>query len=161
MYFPSNILDEQSRIWIYQSDRELLSEEKSVLSSELKIFIDQWTAHNKELKGSFEILLDRFLIIMIDETNTNATGCSIDKSMNFIKQMEIKLNVNFTNRQELAYKEGNEIKTISKSSFEDKLKSGQFNENTIVFNNLIEKKSELKSHWQVALKESWHKMMLN
>lgn len=161
MYFPSNILDEQSRIWIYQSDRELLPEDKSILSSELKIFIDQWTAHNKELKGSFEILLDRFIIIMIDETKTSATGCSIDKSMNFIKKMENTLNVSFTDRLQLAYKEGDEVKLISKSSFEDKLKSGQFNENTIVFNNLIQKKAELKSHWQVAVRESWHKVMLN
>ena len=125
-----------------------------------KYFITDWTAHNVALSGSFEILHDRFLVIMIDENKTSASGCSIDKCFNFLKKMEAKLNVNFMNRLLLAYKENNEIKMLPKSKFEDLLKAGQLNENTIVFNNLIEKKAELKTNWQVPIKDSWHKVML-
>ncbi|MBP9791473.1 MAG: ABC transporter ATPase, partial [Bacteroidia bacterium] len=127
---------------------------------ELLNFITDWTAHNVALSGSFEILHDRFLVIMIDENKTSASGCSIDKCFNFLKKMEAKLNVNFMNRLLLAYKENNEIKMLPKSKFEDLLKAGQLNENTIVFNNLIEKKAELKTNWQVPIKDSWHKVML-
>ncbi|MBK7430491.1 MAG: ABC transporter ATPase [Bacteroidetes bacterium] len=160
MYNAPLNLSENSRIWIYQADRELTADEQSFLNQELLNFITDWTAHNVALSGSFEILHDRFLVIMIDENKTSASGCSIDKCFNFLKKMEAKLNVNFMNRLLLAYKENNEIKMLPKSKFEDLLKAGQLNENTIVFNNLIEKKAELKTNWQVPIKDSWHKVML-
>jgi len=160
MYNAPLNLSDNSRIWIYQADRELTADEQSFLNQELLNFITDWTAHNVALSGSFEILHDRFLVIMIDENKTSASGCSIDKCFNFLKKMEAKLNVNFMNRLLLTYKENNEIKMLPKSKFEDLLKAGQLNENTIVFNNLIEKKAELKTNWQVPIKDSWHKVML-
>ncbi|MBK6397681.1 MAG: ABC transporter ATPase [Bacteroidetes bacterium] len=161
MYLPSNALSENSRIWIYQSDRELTSEEQSNLRSELEKFVSEWTAHNVALSGSFEVLHDRFIVIMIDESKTSASGCSIDKCFNFLKKMESQMNVNFMNRLLLAYKDQDAIKLLPKNKFEELLKAGQLTEETIVFNNLIEKKSELKTKWQIPVKESWHKIMLS
>ncbi len=160
MYLPSTALSENSRIWIYQSDRELTTNEQAILQAELEKFVSEWTAHNVALSGSFEILHGRFIVIMIDESKTSASGCSIDKCFNFLKKMESLLNVNFMNRLLLAYKDQNEIRLLPKNKFEELLKSGQLTEETIVFNNLIEKKSDLKTKWQVPVKESWHKIML-
>lgn len=160
MYTPSASLSENSRIWIYQSDRKLTAKEQNFLNKELQNFISEWTAHNVALTGSFEILHDHFIVIMIDEQKTSASGCSIDKCFNFLKKMESQLNVHFMDRMQLAYKANNEIRILSKSKFESMLESGELNENTIVYNNLIEKKSELKTKWEVPVKESWHKMML-
>ncbi|MFZ7114889.1 MAG: ABC transporter ATPase [Bacteroidota bacterium] len=160
MYLPSTALSENSRIWIYQSDRELSTNEQAILQAELEKFVSEWTAHNVALSGSFEILHGRFIVIMIDESKTSASGCSIDKCFNFLKKMESLLNVNFMNRLLLAYKDQNEIRLLPKNKFEELLKSGQLTEETIVFNNLIEKKSDLKTKWQVPVKESWHKIML-
>ena len=161
MYLPSTALSESSRIWIYQSDRELTTEEQSNLRSELEKFVSEWTAHNVALSGSFEVLHDRFIVIMIDESKTSASGCSIDKCFNFLKKMESQMNVNFMNRLLLAYKDQDAIKLLPKNKFEELLKAGQLTEETIVFNNLIEKKSELKTKWQIPVKESWHKIMLS
>ena len=160
MYLPSTALSENSRIWIYQSDRELTTNEQAILQAELEKFVSEWTAHNVALSGSFEILHGRFIVIMIDESKTSASGCSIDKCFNFLKKMESLLNVNLMNRLLLAYKDQNEIRLLPKNKFEELLKSGQLTEETIVFNNLIEKKSDLKTKWQVPVKESWHKIML-
>ncbi|MBK6397452.1 MAG: ABC transporter ATPase [Bacteroidetes bacterium] len=161
MYLPSTALSENSRIWIYQSDRELTTEEQSNLRSELEKFVSEWTAHNVALSGSFEVLHDRFIVIMIDESKTSASGCSIDKCFNFFEKMESQMNVNFMNRLLLAYKDQDAIKMLPKNKFEELLKAGQITEETIVFNNLIEKKSELKTKWQIPVKESWHKIMLS
>ena len=161
MYLPASALAESSRIWIYQSDRELTTQEQNTLNLELEKFVSEWTAHNVALSGSFEILLGRFIVIMIDESKTSASGCSIDKCFNFLKKIESRINVNFMNRLLLAYKDNGEIKLLPKNKFEDLVKAGEITDETIVFNNLIEKKSELKTKWQVPLKESWHKMMLS
>ncbi|MBP6428188.1 MAG: ABC transporter ATPase, partial [Bacteroidia bacterium] len=135
--------------------------EQSNLRSELEKFVSEWTAHNVALSGSFEVLHDRFIVIMIDESKTSASGCSIDKCFNFLKKMESQMNVNFMNRLLLAYKDQDAIKLLPKNKFEELLKAGQLTEETIVFNNLIEKKSELKTKWQIPVKESWHKIMLS
>ncbi|MBP6532881.1 MAG: ABC transporter ATPase, partial [Bacteroidia bacterium] len=86
MYTSPTSLSDNSRIWIYQADRELTADEQSFLNQELLNFITDWTAHNVALSGSFEILHDRFLVIMIDENKTSASGCSIDKCFNFLKK---------------------------------------------------------------------------
>ncbi|MBK8363809.1 MAG: ABC transporter ATPase [Bacteroidetes bacterium] len=125
MYLPSTALSENSRIWIYQSDRELTTEEQSNLRSELEKFVSEWTAHNVALSGSFEVLHDRFIVIMIDESKTSASGCSIDKCFNFLKKMESQMNVNFMNRLLLAYKDQDAIKLLPKNKFEELLKAGQ------------------------------------
>lgn len=160
MYYPSNKLDDNSRVWIYQANREFTIDEQVEIAHELTTFITNWTAHQKDLKASFEILLNRFIAIMVDESNIGATGCSIDKCLHFIQKLEQKYKIILTDRLLLAYKENDEIKTLPKNVFEESLQSGKLNADTIVFNNLISKKSELQSAWQVPIKNSWHSVML-
>lgn len=160
MYVPPASLSENSRIWIYQADRLLNADEENLLSQEMKAFITDWTAHNVALSGSFEILHNLFLVIMIDEAITSASGCSIDKCFNFLKKMEARLNISFMNRLLLAYKENENIKILPKNKFEEFLKEGKLTKDTIVFNNLIERKLDLNTKWQVQVKDSWHKIML-
>ncbi len=160
MYYPSNKLDDNSRVWIYQANREFTIDEQVEIAHELTTFITNWTAHQKDLKASFEILLNRFIAIMVDESNIGATGCSIDKCLHFIQKLEQKYKIILTDRLLLAYKENDEIKTLPKNVFEESLQSGKLNADTIVFNNLISKKSELQSAWQVPIKNSWHSIML-
>jgi len=42
-----------------------------------------WTAHNNQLKAKGEIRYNRFLILIVDESQAGASGCSIDKSVPF------------------------------------------------------------------------------
>ena len=49
MYNAPLNLSDNSRIWIYQADRELTADEQSFLNQELLNFITDWTAHNVAL----------------------------------------------------------------------------------------------------------------
>ena len=42
---------EQSRVWIYQSDRELSDEQAKQVLDQLNLFAAEWTAHNHQLKA--------------------------------------------------------------------------------------------------------------
>jgi hypothetical protein len=46
---------EHSRVWIYQSDKELTDKQASGLLEILNNFAAQWTAHNHQLKAKAEI----------------------------------------------------------------------------------------------------------
>ena len=55
MFVSTDLLDDQSRIWIYQCNRELDETEVRAISSETLQFLESWTAHNQALKAGFEI----------------------------------------------------------------------------------------------------------
>ena len=45
-----NDLSEDSRIWIYQSNKELNNDQVSEISSELNEFLKTWNTHGKPMK---------------------------------------------------------------------------------------------------------------
>ena len=147
---------ENSRVWIYQSDRKLTEEQTAQIQQHLDAFTTQWTAHNNQLKAKAEVRYNRFLVLIVDETQAGASGCSIDKSVHFMQQIEQKFGINLFDRFNLAYREGAEVLSLPRNGFEEKLKQGEINSNTIVFNNLVQNVKELETKWEVPFKDSWH-----
>ncbi|PAW95055.1 ABC transporter ATPase [Mucilaginibacter sp. MD40] len=148
-----------SRVWIYQSDRELTSSEAQEAQVLLDNFTRNWTAHNNQLLAKAEIRYNRFLILFVDESQAGASGCSIDKSVHFMKQLEQHFGINLFDRFNLAYRDGDTIKSAPRQQFEDLIKEGKINSDTIVFNNLAQTPADLDTRWEVPLKESWHQQL--
>lgn len=147
---------ENSRVWVYQSDKKLTDNEVLEIKVLLDNFTTIWTAHNNQLKAKAEIRYNRFLILVVDESQAGASGCSIDKSVNFMKQLQDQFNINLFDRFNLAYREGEEILSAGRNDFEALLKHGKIGTETIVFNNLVQNLTELQTKWEVPFKDSWH-----
>ncbi|MGN6180732.1 MAG: ABC transporter ATPase [Mucilaginibacter sp.] len=147
---------QNSRVWIYQSNRKLNDAEANKLQQQLNNFTAGWTAHNHQLKAGAEIRYNRFIVLIVDESQAGASGCSIDKSVNFLHQAEEEYGINLFDRFNLAYRSGDEVLAVDRSEFEELLKQGTINSNTIVFNNLVQNLAELETKWEVPFKESWH-----
>lgn len=148
-----------SRVWIYQSDRELTASEAQEAQVLLDNFTRNWTAHNNQLLAKAEIRYNRFLILFVDESHAGASGCSIDKSVHFMKQLEHHFGINLFDRFNLAYRDGDAIKSAPRQQFENLIKEGKINSDTIVFNNVVQNISDLNTKWEVPFKESWHMQM--
>jgi hypothetical protein len=147
---------ENSRVWVYQSDRQLTDHEVEQIQTELNSFTTGWTAHNNKLKAKAEIRYNRFLILIVDESQAGASGCSIDKSVHFMQHLEQQFGIKLFDRFNLAYREGSEVLSAPRHAFEDKLKNGEINTGTIVFNNMVQNLKELQTKWEVPFKDSWH-----
>jgi len=147
---------QHSRVWVYQADKKLTDLEAQQIQQELDDFTISWTAHNNQLKAKGEVRYNRFFILIVDESQAGASGCSIDKSVHFMKQLEQKFNINLFDRFNLAYRDGEEIKSLPRQAFEDLLKQGKINTETIVYNNMVQNVTELESKWEVPFKNSWH-----
>jgi hypothetical protein len=147
---------ENSRVWIYQSNKELTADQTAQLEGQLNAFAQNWTAHNNQLKATAIVQYNRFIILVVDENQAGASGCSIDKSVRFMKDLENEYQINLFDRFNLAYRDGEEIKSVSRNEFEELIKAGTITENTIVFNNLVQTLAELNTKWEVPLKDSWH-----
>jgi ABC-type branched-subunit amino acid transport system ATPase component len=145
-----------SKIWIYQSNRELTETERAKAQQLLNSFTEGWTAHNQQLKAAAKILYNRFIILLVDETQAGASGCSIDKSVHFIKALEDEFGIDLFDRFNTAYFENDQILTANRAEFENLLKQGKVNSETVVFNNLVVNFQDFQTKWQVPLKNSWH-----
>ncbi len=154
-----NELSGESRIWIYQCERALTADEESFVDSQISTFIDDWSSHGQKMDASAELFHHRFLVIAADEKQAMASGCGIDKSVNFVKTIGQELNLDFFKRTQIVYLEENELKDIELNLFWAKRKAGLVLDSTIVFDNTIRKVSELKNKWEVPFSESWHAEM--
>lgn len=150
----------EARVWVYQNNRPFSDAEVLAIKSEGEKFISDWSAHGAALRASFDILHDLFIVIAVDEQQALASGCSIDKSVHFIKALETKLRLNLFDRMQVAYRDGSSIKTCSLSEFEKLGLAGTVNEETIVFNNMVSTKQSFDKEWETALKNSWQRRVL-
>jgi hypothetical protein len=94
--------------------------------------------------------------LIADESQAGASGCSIDKSVRFINHLEEEFGTRLLDRFNLAYRDGAEVLSAPRHQFEDMLKQGSINKNTIVFNNMVHNLEELQTKWEIPFKESWH-----
>lgn len=149
-----------ARLWVYQSNRILSGIEVKAIEEEGLKFISDWAAHGASLKASFDVLHNLFIVIAVDEKQAMASGCSIDKSVQFVKTLEQKLSLNLFDRMQVAYRSATEIKVCKLSDFEKLATQGLVNESTIVFNNMVTSKESFDSGWEVPLKQSWQNRVL-
>ena len=124
-------------------------------------FIEEWTRHGAALKGSFSLKYNRFLILAVDESFANASGCSIDASVRFVKQMETLFSMDLMNKLNVTYKEGQTIRLVNLSTFQEYAKIQKITSETIVFNNMVQTKGDLESLWEVPAQQSWHRRFVS
>jgi len=154
-------LPDYSRVWIYQSSRVLDTHETHAIKEKAETFLDGWAAHGKTLAAAIEIFYNYFIVIIVDEEQAIASGCSIDSSFQFIQELEKVLEISLLDRMMVAFRQNGGISVCRIDEFEAKIKSGELNEDTIVFNNLVDTKKAFDSQWEVLLKDSWHKKLLS
>lgn len=153
-------LSDTSKVWVYQSNRELSDAEVSEIKIEGEAFVSEWAAHGAGLSAAMSVFYNRFIVLFADESQVIASGCSIDSSVNFIKSLEMEYNINLFDRLNIAYKKDGKIESMQMNDFQEALINGQISENTIVFNNLVETKASFDSAWEVPVKESWHAQLI-
>jgi len=156
MIVPFDSLPDESRIWIYPSSRKFTEAEVISLKEELTSFLEQWSAHGQSLEAGFEIPYDRFIVIAVNSEVHAPTGCSIDSSVAFIQQLEQKYSVDLLDKMNVTFKTGEFLAHKSLADFKKMAKEKAVNENTIVFNNLVNSKGEWQDYWEVPAKDSWH-----
>lgn len=155
-------LSQNSKIFIFQSDKKLSDSEIEVIDNRLKDFMRQWRSHGNRLKAECFVSSPLFVVIGVDESLAELSGCSKDAMTHEIKSIGDEISVDFFNRLNTAYltKDG-ELNLVNMSEFKTLAKMDEIGLDTVVYNNLIEVKSELKDQWIVAIKNSWHMNMMS
>jgi len=149
-----------SRIWIYYSKDPFSEGEQEEAAKLLNQFCNDWTAHNQALFATARIFYDRFLVLMVDESKAGASGCSIDKSVSFVKMLGQKYRKDLFNRMIFSYIDGDKVFSLDQKEFKEAFASNLINDDTKVFDHLVATKKDFDTNWMKPLKESWHKRLV-
>jgi hypothetical protein len=155
MTFPFSQMPPNAKVWIYASDK-IISHEQLIIINEMAIpFIQNWTAHQNQLKAEFAVLYNCFLIFMVDEGFNEISGCGIDKSVNLVKDIEKQTNLNLFNRLKIQLINNNEVTIFNKTEIISKIENGETNTSTKTFNNQITTKTDFDNNWIIPLEQAW------
>jgi len=160
MLVPFSELPENARVWVYQANRSFSTDELIEITRKLDDFLSGWAAHGADLKAGYEIQYKRFIVLAVDGSHNDASGCSIDASVRFIQQLEKDYSVDLMDKMNVSFKSGEFVAYKNLVDFRKMVKSRAVSEKTIVFNNLVNNIAEYKTNWEVPITESWHNRFL-
>lgn len=155
MFVPFSSLSETSRVWIYQANRELSSNEITEIKQLTIEYLNSWTAHGKPIRNSFEIRYNRFLVIAADD-DQYIGGCSLDDLGRFIQVLEQKYNINLLDKMNVSFRKEEEIYYVPLIDFKKMAQQKLVSNETIVFNNLVSNLYEYQHFWETPAFDSWH-----
>lgn len=142
------------KVWVYLSSKTLEGEILKGVLEQGQTFVQNWKAHEMPLSASFEVLHNRFIVVKVNETQYNASGCSIDKLLRLIKQLEADYAIELLNRLLVAYESKNGVEVVHASKIKELLEAGVVNAETIFFDTAVSDSAKLLN-WKLAMKDTW------
>ncbi|MGD9489862.1 MAG: hypothetical protein AB7W47_17705 [Calditrichaceae bacterium] len=147
-------LSDKARLWIYGFSNQLSSSEKGIVQAVFDEFMKSWNAHGEPVKGDFEILYDRFVMLAAEDT---VSGCSIDSSTRILKNLKLHHGIDAMDQNLIFYKIS-EIRSVNRQTFQSLVNRDLIKPDTIVFNLSLTLLKELRSGlFERPFSESWHK----
>lgn len=157
--FPNIALS--ARLFVYTADETLSPNELSSFSNDLSNFISAWKAHGTHLNSSFMFIANRVLLIVVDEEDQTATGCSIDSLNRFLQNTKHDW---FTRNWVLHNSNSNDLNSqwmdTDLQEFHSKCKSGEISLEEYVLNTTVLTLADARQNLIQKVSESWHSQML-
>ena len=153
-HIPADFSD-NSRVWIYQANRMLHLSEVFEVETMISEFIPNWHSHGAPVKGFANLFFGRFLVIFADESKVKVGGCSTDSSVHLVKAIEEKFDVDFFNRQLVAFLINDKVEQIPLNQVAYALNNGIISQSTLFFDNTVLTKEQLINRWITPVSESW------
>ncbi len=150
----------ESRVWVYTANRPLNEAEAQAAQQALDGFVRQWTAHNAALKAVAEVFQNQFVILMVDESQAGASGCSIDKSVHFLEALGAQLGVDLFERMRFAWVQDGRLQFADRPEFSAQVQNSGIGDDTLVVNTLVATKRDLEENWLAPFAGSWHKRLV-
>lgn len=86
------------RTWIFIANRNLTGFETTKVEEEIKNFLAQWKSHGKPIKANGFCFENAAIVLVADETDVQASGCSIDKINQWVRTIGQNLGIDFFDR---------------------------------------------------------------
>lgn len=136
-----NNFPDTAKVWLYQADRFLTETEIHWLTEQIDAFTREWAAHGTQLRAAGTVLKNAVILLAVDQAAHEASGCSIDASVRFIKQMGKELEVDFFNRlKPLTRMEDEQLAFVSYAQLKDRT-------DVLPLDLTVQQLGEVNSYW--------------
>ena len=135
--------NEDSRVWLYTANRVITATEAHFIQENLEHFASSWKAHSSPLKAKACMLNEYTIAFVVDQTTVNASGCSVDSSVRFVKELGKELNIDFFNRLNVVVEDDNGNRKLHPYNKLKELNQG------IYYNPLVDSLKDLKANWKI------------
>jgi|SRR6185437_397381 len=147
-------ISQESKVWIYQADRFFTAEEAAYIETKLNWFVENWQSHGQPVKAAGKLLHNLFIVLAADDSES-PSGCSIDSSVHFLKDLEQELNINLFNRSTIALFSDNQINFVNLNKIKEAISSGKITKETLFFDNLVKNLSSFQKGWLAPFGSTW------
>lgn len=155
MFVPFQELPPSARVWIYQANRPLAAVELAAVEPALVQFAAEWTSHGRLLRASAAFFHGQFLVLGLDEAVADASGCSIDASVRFVRGLEEYLGVSLLEKSQLAFLLDGQITLLNRRDLRQAVAAGQLRPETPYFDNTIAQYGKLAAAWPAPAAQTW------
>lgn len=148
-----------SRTWVFQAEKELTNEEIARGKQLIQEFIGNWTSHRVDLPAFGDILHRRFLVFIADDQRVAVGGCSQDSLIRFVQLLGTEWNNPLLERTQVAYRQtpDSSISILPLDKLKDAYREGRIQDDTLMYDNLVNTLEKFEKAWLKPLKDSWHK----
>lgn len=144
-----------NRVWVYASLQKFSNEVEKDIRERLSLFLGEWNAHGIALKADFDVLFHHLVIISVDEKQSSASGCSIDKQVQFMKDLGKKHGIDFFNRLLIAFEKNDEFFIYPSSTTRALFDSEVIKEDTQVFDMTVSTEEQYRTAFKVPITKTW------
>ncbi len=148
-------IPEEAKIWVFPSSRKFYPQEIEEITKTLESFLLGWKSDRNEIECSYLIKHDRFILVTANDTENSISLEAHDALTTFIMELEKKLDIVLLDKINVCYKQGEFVQYKDIIEFKKMIKSKGVSDKTIVFNNMITVKEELRYNWEINIMESW------
>lgn len=153
---PFSDLPDKARIWIFGSDKPLTGAVVDTLLAEVDSYLDTWKAHGFPLRAAREWRDNRFLIIGIDPTVEQASGCSIDGLFRSLQQLQTSIGAQLVGGGRVFYRDESGLAhAVARDEFSALAAQGKIGPRTPVFDTSLTQLDAWRSRFEQPLAESW------
>jgi len=156
MIIPFEALPPESRVWVFASDRALDGETEKRLLAETDDYLERWRAHGEPLRCARRWTDSHFLVVGVDPTTANASGCSIDGLFRTLKALEDEVGAQLVGGGRIFYRDAQGApQAVTRREFTELARNGVVNAETPVFDTSLTSAGEVRSGFERPAGETW------
>jgi len=155
-------LPDDARLWIHAADAPLSDATQSALLDRLSAFMDEWTSHQRAVKGAATLLHDRFLVVAAATRDGDISGCGKDDLTHAVDEAASALDVEWVPALHVLYRTPDgDVAAVSRRAFQQRGEEGTVTPDTPVFDPSLTTLGALRDgQFETPARESWHAQLL-
>jgi hypothetical protein len=153
---PFDSLPDSSRIWIFGSDQPVTGAAAEQLLGEVDRFLEDWRAHGEPLRCGRLWADNRFLVVGVDQSTANASGCSIDGLFRRLQLLERAIGARLVGGGRVYYRDHSGVaQCVARTELDGLVASGDIGPATAVFDTSITDLGEWRERFEQPARKTW------